>query len=135
MAHRYGPGPISPLYLVTQSGIIAAVLSPRLEAAWYVGLLVVVGMIAFLFQPLTQPDWIVHTIAWLGLVGIVYPRKALGTLRWALLVGFGLGWLAWMGYVLAPGWASWITYQSVRAVGIGLFCWAALTPQPKLRLA
>lgn len=135
VAHRYGAGPISPLYLVTQAGIFAAVLLPRKATLWFLGLLVVIGGIAFLTHPLTRPDWLVHTVAWLGLVGSVYPLKALGRLRLALLVSFGLGWVAWMSYVLAPGWASWIAYQSVRAAGIGLFCWAALYPEPKLRLA
>lgn len=135
VAHCYGQFPISPLYLVTQTGLIAAVLLPRRDTLWFLGLLVPVAGIAFLTYPLGKPDWLVHTVAWLGLTGSVYPLKALGRLRWALLVSFGLGWVAWMGYVLSPGWISWIGYQSVRAVGIGLFCWAAWHPEPQLRLA
>lgn len=135
VAHRYGGFPISPLYLVTQTGIFALVLLPRRQALWFLGLLVTIGGIAFLTHPLGTPDWLVHTVAWLGLVGCVYPLKALGKLRLAVLVSFGLGWFAWMSYVLAPGWSSWLAYQGVRAVGIGLFCWAAWNPEPKLRLA
>lgn len=134
IAHRYGGFPISPLYLVSQTGLIAAVLLPRRDALWFLGLLVTIGGIAMLTQSLRRPDWVVHTVAWLGLTGIVWPLP-LGKLRLCLLVSFGLGWLAWMSYILYPGWESWIAYQGVRATGVGLFCWAALHPEPRLRLA
>ena len=78
------------------------------------------------------PDLLLRTVAWLGIVAIVW-RLPVPRLWLALGTTFGLGWVAWLGYVLSPGWPSWGVYQGVRAVGIGLFCWAAVG-QPTLRV-
>jgi hypothetical protein len=45
-------------------------------------------------------------------------------IRLPVLITFGLGWLAWLGYNMLPAWSTWGVYQSVRACGLGVFCWA-----------
>lgn len=135
VAHVAGPWPISPLYLVSQAALIGAVLLPRRDARWFLGLLLFSALAASLVLPLYQPDLFVHTVAWWGITLMVLERPALGRLRTALLVAFGGGWLCWLGYFLAPSGGSWALYQVCRAVGIGLFCWAAWKPAPTLRIA
>lgn len=128
------PWLVNAVYPVSQAGIVGAVLLARQEARLFVGLLVVVGILTVLTEGLTGPDILLETVSAGGVVVIVWPRP-LGRLRLALLVAFGGGWLAWMGYLLDPGWLWWSVYQLLRAVGYGLFCWASLRPGPVLRLA
>lgn len=147
LVHRYGPSPLSPLYLVTQGALIGSVLLPRDDALWFLGLLAVAMGLRLLGGVPTQPDLLVHTVAWWGIVLMVWHRPTLGRLRLSLLVSFGLGWLAWFIYVLwpdSPGVltanlprpsGTWEAFQLCRAVGIGLWCWAAWKPAPTLRIA
>lgn len=134
-AHWADPWVVSVVYPVSQSALIGAVLAERNEAWAFLGVLVLTGLATVLGRGVDGPDVLLRTVAWGGVVSIVGSRPALGRLRTALLVAFGLGWVAWIGYTVAPGWTSWIAYQVVRAVGLGLFCWASMKPSPGLRLA
>ena len=131
-SHWTGTWFVSALYPVSQAALIGALLLQKPQALLFTGALVLVGLFGVLTHGTQTPEVLLHTVAWLSVVGIVWPLP-LGRLRLALLGYFGLGWLAFLGYVLQPGWASWGLYQGTRALGIGLFCWAA--HQPRLRLA
>jgi len=124
-AHWVHPVAISAVYPVTQAAMIGAVFLSRAEARCFLGVLIATGLAAAVSGQL--PDVLLHTVAWLGLVGILWPLPH-GSLRSAMLLLFGVGWLAWLGYVLRPGWTSWGLYQSIRAVSIAWFCWAAYRP-------
>jgi hypothetical protein len=138
------PWPGSALYPLAQTAVIAFVFLRSLEASAFVGILAVVTAGAILTQGWATSTLVVRTIAWGAIVSMVW-RPRVGRLREALLVYFGLGWAAWMIYSLSPGmrsdghvppltWTSWSLYQVMRAMGIGLFCWAAWKPSPSLRL-
>jgi hypothetical protein len=125
---------VSLVYPVSQAALVGAVLLDREEAAIFVAGLVSIGVVAVLWKGVGTPDVLVHTVAWASIAIVALDRAALGKLRLALLVAFGFGWLAWLGYTLSPGWPTWLAYQGVRALGIGTFCWAAANPGPTLRL-
>jgi hypothetical protein len=117
------PWAVSLAYRVGQAGLIGMVLLPRVEAAVVVWVLVAVAITEAVMTQVQGPPILTDTVARLTVVGIAWPRTR-GRLRQALLLLFGLGWLAWMGYGLWPGWASWGVYQGCRALGTGWFCWA-----------
>lgn len=133
-AHWMGPFLVSPVYLVSQASIVGFVFLSRRDAITLVGVLVAVGIGAVLWKGVEGPDVLLHTAAWLPIVWIVWPLKQLGWLRTSLLVAFGVGWVCWMGYAIWPGWGSWLFYQSARLNSILLFCWAATSPLPRLKL-
>lgn len=133
VSHWTGTWFISAVYPVSQAALVGLVFLHRQDALLLTGTLVIVGLMTVLQHGVTTPEVLLHTVAWLTVVGIVYPLP-LGPLRTMLLVAFGLGWLAYLGYVLRPGWTSWGLYQAVRAVSLGFFCWANVSP-PRMRLA
>lgn len=128
------PDLVGNLYPITQAAIIGAVFLDRIEAAQFAAALVIVAIVAILWRGPLGADVLLRTVAWGGVVGLVADRWALGRLRTALLVSFGLGTLTWWGYAAWPGLNSWLFYQGVRALGIAWFCWAAVHPVPRLAL-
>ncbi len=134
VSHWTGTWFVSAVYPVSQAAIVGAVFLDRREALQFTGALVVLGLVSVLTHGVSTPEVLLHTVAWLGAAGVV-AFLPLGRLRVALLVLFAGGWLAYLGYVLQPGWPSWLRYQEVRALSIGLFCWAQWKPHPILRLA
>lgn len=127
-AHWVDPWLIGLVYPVSQSALVAAVLLDRREAAKLLAVLLLIGVGAALWHGVQGPDVLLRTVAWGAIAGIAFDRWELGRLRMSLLVTFGLGLIAWMGYAIWPGWTSWLVYQGARAFGIGLFCWAAFRP-------
>lgn len=119
-------------YALFQSMIAAAVLVEG-PTFWVVaGLLVASTAITGLIDD----DLFGFTVAGLSIAVIVWRfRQMPNLLRLSLLIGFGGGVLAWWGYCLTPGWAGWLAFQGTRLASVALFCWAALTPGPRLRLA
>ena len=115
----------SALYPVTQVGVITAVLVPWRQAAWYVAGLVLAAVMTVLWEGVGHTTLLLDTVAAGVVCWLVWPRRDLGRLRSLLLIAFGVGWLAWVGYVFAPGWTTWGLYQGMRAVSCGLFCWAS----------
>lgn len=134
----YGPHPLldpwlaATVYPVSQAGILVLALGERREAPAFIGLLVLAGFVAVFWEGIAGPSLFLETIAAGIIVRIAWhvPEKRLRAL---LLYAFGIGWLAWVGYTLNPGWLSWGLYQSVRAVSLGMFCWANLYQQPIFR--
>lgn len=131
VSHRVGTFPVGPPYLALQAGLIAGVLAPKLVAQRFGMILAATALFAMLYLDPEVPNVLMYTVAWLGLLAIVWPEPLTRRVRWMLAVAFGGGWLAWMGYVLRPDFASWATYQVVRTTGLGLFCWASWAPSPR----
>lgn len=125
-AHWVDPWLLSTIYPAVQALVLASVLLPLPALLRFAGVLSLTGALAVLLVGVGQPDVFLHTVAWTGLVVIAWPHPEL---RWPIAISFGLGWLAWVAYSIAPGWTTWGIYQSVRAVGLGVFCWATV-PQP-----
>lgn len=133
-AHFANPWVMSKVYPVSQAAIVGLVLLSRREALLLIATLVWVGALDVVWIGVGDFDILLRTVAWLSVVGIIFPLKQLGRLRLSLLVAFGVGWVCWMGYAIWPGWTSWSGYQLTRLAGILLFCWAATSPLPQLRL-
>jgi hypothetical protein len=129
-AHWTDPWLVGLVYPVSQAALIGAVLLDRSEATLLVWVLVWTAIAAALWEHVQGPDVLVRTVAWGSVTGLAYERPALGMLRRALLVSFGLGWLCWLAYALAPGWSSWGAYQAVRLAGLLLFCAACCANPP-----
>jgi hypothetical protein len=121
-------------YPVSQAALVSFVFLTRRDTRIFLGTLLVVGVIAVLWRGVRGPDILLATVAFGGVAGIVIDRWALGHLRTALLVYFGVGLVAWWCFAARPGLWSWSVYQCTRAAGIGLFCYAATRPNPGLVL-
>lgn len=125
VSHWTGTFPVGPAYLTLQGGLVVWALAPRERAARYLAVLAGTASFVMLNLDPGKPDVLVHTVAWLGLLAMTWPF-APQRVRVVLGVAFGLGWLAWMGYVWQPGWPTWLTYQGTRVLGAGAFCWGAV---------
>jgi len=129
-ASRWGaPQLWSTVYPVSQAGIVLGVLLPRKVALVSFAGVLLLALLALFGTGAHWPDLILRAGCWGAIVAALWYRWDLGTVRTSLLVYFGLGLVAWAGYVALPGWTSWGMYQGVRAVGIGLFSWAVLRPE------
>lgn len=132
--HWVAPWVISAVYPVSQAAIIGAVFLPRAKAWMLLFLLVAIALVALGWEGATGPDLLLPTIVGGTVAVIVLPQKALGWLRWSLLVGFTGTAIVWWAYAEWPGWTTWALYQSLRAVATVLFGIAALKPGPHLSL-
>lgn len=125
---------VSSLYPIAQVTLLGAALLPRAEwrpFCWWFG---TAALVDLLFAGLGAPELFLHTLAWGALVLIVWRHPETQMLRLPVAVSFGLGWLGWIAYLLAPGWATWGTYQGVRALGLGVFCWSTLRAPQLVRV-
>jgi len=135
-AHFVDPWVISIAFPVSQTAIVGAVLLlHRRDKVILLLTLVAVGMVAVALQGVHGPDVLLSTVASGAAAGIAWQRREIGRLAVALIVAFGATAIAWLGYAIAPGWPTYLVYHVARAVGIALFCWAALRPGPSLRIA
>lgn len=119
------------VYPVSQAGLVVVALARR-EAPVYVGMLMLAGLIAVAWEGVTGPTLFLDIVAAGVVVSVVWDRPS--ALRGPLLVAFGGGLLAWIVYLFAPSLLTWGLYQTSRALGIGMFCWASLKPHPMLRV-
>lgn len=133
-AHLISPAVISVIYPVSQAALFGAVLLTRRDAWIFLGTLTLTAVVSLLWRGPEGPEVLLRTVAMLGVAGIVFDRWQMGTLRTALLTYCGLGWCAWVVYMLLPAWPSWAMYQSARLAGIVLFCWAASHPALRLHV-
>lgn len=131
-AHWLPPLSISLVYPVLQTALVCAVFLVRRHAMYYTLALVGVGVSAALLP--VAGDVFLRLFAWVSIAFIVWPLP-LGRVRQALILYFFVGLAAWMAYRMAPGWPTWLVYQSVRAVALGMMAWAAVRPRPALSLA
>lgn len=123
---------VSLVYPVSQTLLIAAVLLPRRDTLWFAGAIVMAGLLSIAWRGTDGPEILLRSVAWLGLCGLIVDRWALGPLRTALLVSFGLGWFAWLGRSLWPILPWWYIGQTVRLAGLLLFCRAMTVTRPAL---
>jgi len=121
LAHGVDPWFVNALYPVSQAGLVAVVLLPRRDAKLAIGVLVVAALLVLWLEGIQGPDVLLETVSAGVVVGSVWRHPQF---RGSFATAFGGGWLAWMGYLLAPGLATWGLYQTVRALGVGWFCWA-----------
>lgn len=134
-AHWGNSWAVGLLYPVSQAAIVGLVFLSRRDALYLIIALGGVGLLDVFGFGFEIPDILVRTVAWLSITGIVWRLPQLERLRTSLLVTFGAGWLCWMGYAINPGWFSWSGYQFTRLLGILLFCWAATSPLPRLKIS
>lgn len=119
-AHWLDPWIISRTYPLVQALALGIVVLPE-PRVWRL-LLVLVS--AWLVSAATVgPDIVTHTVAWTSIVLMVWPPR--DRVQRAMALIFAGTWLGWMAYTIAPGWWSWGAYQGLRAVGLGVFCWAS----------
>lgn len=131
-AHWMAPWLVSAVYPVSQAALVGLVLLPRVEAAWFIGALVLVGIVAVLTNGTNGPDRLLHTVAWLSIVGLLARRPSPFQ---RLALAFAALWLAWIAYALSPGWPTWLVFQGMRLGGILAFCRIAWKPPLALRIA
>lgn len=132
-AHWVDPWLVSAVYPVSQAAIVAAVLLKRDDALMFLFGITLIGVLSIVFEELHQPN-VLRIASWGAIVGIVYPLP-LGKVRVAFLVTFGIGLAAWLLFTALRDWPTWLAYQGIRAIGIGLFCWAvAMRRQTTLTL-
>jgi len=129
----WGSPILETVYPITQAGMVLAVFTQRRAFLILLGGLVIAGLVAVAWEGTQGPSVLLETVAAAFVVRIVWPLKD-RRLRATLLVWFGLGWVMWVTYTLWPGLVAWGGYQAVRALSIGLFCWASLDLKPHLRL-
>ena len=119
----------SVVYPMTQAAIVAAVLLPRAEVAFYLATMLAASSVAVVWQGV-GPDAGARAVAWVPLVWIVARRQEMpARLRFSLAVYFGLGWLMWAVHVRWLVVATWYQYQLARIVGLVLFA-RAVNSQP-----
>lgn len=120
-AHWVNPWLVSAIYPMAQAVLLAAVLVPNPGVWRFAGIVAAVGGLAFASRGIVQPDVFLHTVAWAGLLVVAWPQRPL---RPTVVATFGVGWIGWLLYSIAPTWETWGLYQGIRAFGIGLLCWA-----------
>lgn len=123
-AHWVDPWLVSALYPAAQAVVLGMVLLPGFALGNLLWIVLGATAVPLLWRSEAHPEVFAHTVAWTALVVIAWPHR---DLRAPVVVTFGLGWLAWLGYNMLPSWGTWGAYQGVRALGLGAFCWATLS--------
>ena len=126
IAHAHPPlaDLVGNTYPIAQAALIVGALVSVREAAIALGAFVWVGLLAMVWA--ANIDVLLSTVAFGTVAGLALTRPLDRKLGLALVVTFGAGLLAWYWYAANPSWTSYGVYQSERAIGTGLFCWAAL---------
>lgn len=134
VAHVADPLTVSIVYPVTQGGLAGvALFGVGKDALVFLGTLVWAGLLAVLWQDTPHPDVLLATVAFLTVALVAFGNWKLDDrLRPALVVYFGVGWLAWCAFAAWPSWNTYALYQTTRLAGILLFCRAVWSPGPQL---
>lgn len=123
-SHWTGHPLVSSTYPLLQAGLIAAAVFPPEDDWLYVWTLAGAGLASVWLTGVTGLEILLHTVAWLPLASAALSRRGV-PFRPALLLSFGLGWVAWLAYTGWPGWSTWILFQLTRVAGTTAFCVAA----------
>ena len=115
-----GPAFPSQVYPVLQAGLFALALLPRRAVSWVMVAVLAAASTSIMARGAEGLDILLRVVAWGSVAGIGWFAKD-AALRASLLIAFGLGCLAWLAYVYAPGWWTWGFLQTCRAVGTGWF--------------
>lgn len=130
-----GANVASHVYPITQTAIIVAVLLDRYTALFVLTVLLFAATLSLLAWP-EQPDLILHSLAWGGIGYVANRMRPIGTLWLSLFCAFGLALPCWWWFIASgQSLAALLAMQGCYAVGVGLFCWSTLRPEPKLRVA
>jgi hypothetical protein len=124
------------VYPIVQTTLIAAtLLLDRRHAVALLAALTAMGIVTVAWHGASGPDVLLRSVASLSVVVIAWRRWELPLpLRIALVMYFGLGWLAWLAYAARPGVATWYGYQASRLAGLLAYGWATIRAGPQLRL-
>lgn len=134
-AHWVNPDLVGNLYPLTQAAIVGAVLLDRDDASMLVIALCLVGAASIAWNGPEGREILLATTANGAVAGIAWQRRAIGRVRLSLLVSFGAVGVCWWFYAGWPTWDSYNLYQGVRAIGLLLFCRAAVSPGPSLTVS
>ena len=119
--HRYA----SQVYPVTQAAIFAAVLLPSHKGVErLVALILCAAAISILARNAAGLDVMLHVISWGAISALAWMQMPNGVLRTCLTLGFGLGAIAWVGFVAYPTFGWWGAYQVTRLIAVGGFVYA-----------
>lgn len=127
-AHWLAPDVIGNVYPLGQAALIGMAVLRAQHADWLLTFLIAMALVTVFWTGASGQDVFFRTTAWGTIVGLAHGTPQLGRYRTMLLWAFGVGWLAWLPYATWPSWGTWIGFQTVRGVGIGLFCWATTGP-------
>ncbi len=132
LGHWFSPTAVTFSYVISQSVLVGAVFLSRREAVRLFWMLLCLAPLAVFLIPITGGhDYLLHLVAWVS-AAIIAQEHALGRLRTALVVYFGLGSAAYLWLATAVSLPAMLTYQSTRLAGILLFCAVAWNPRPRL---
>ena len=123
-AHPHLADVMGNTYPIMQAALIVGALVSAKEAALVLGALVWAGLLAIVWA--SNVDVLLNTVACGTIAGVALIRPVPPKLRLALVVSFGVGLVAYWAYAADQSWTNYRIYQSERAIGTGLFCWAAL---------
>lgn len=132
--HRLSGHPlIHRVYPIAQALLVLAVFRDRKDVHAWNALLAVLGVTMLFLDPMPHNDVIVRLAAFGAVCWTVWRIPSLPhDLRRSLLCYFGLGLLAWLGYVQSPTVIGWACMQSVRVFGTAWFCLAIQCQRPRL---
>jgi hypothetical protein len=113
-------------YPISQAALFALVLLPSRKALeLFVAVLLAAAAISILARDAAGVDVLLRCIAWGSISALAWTMLAKGALRTCLTLGFGALTVAWLAYLLVPGWWTWGAYQGVR-LGVAVWwCYAA----------
>mgnify|MGYP001559136752 CR=1 FL=1 len=121
LAHWVSPPLISQVYPVTQAGLFALVLAPASVAVPVIGLTIAAAGASVTWRDAAGLDFLLHAVAWGSTAVLAWRYLLAGPLRTSLLVGFGGGLVAWLGFASDPGFMWWGALQTCRALAAGWF--------------
>lgn len=128
MAHFGNPWLPVAVYPLTQSLMVGTLLLENQEAVILIAVLTFVALVEIFWEGVSGPHALLQTVAFGSVVGIAWSQPE-ERLKLTLVTAFGLGGIAWLAYLVEPGWTTWGFYQAVRAVSLGMFCWANRAPR------
>ncbi len=122
LGHWFSPTAVTFSYVIGQSVLVAAVFLSRRETARLFWTFVCLAPLAVFLVPITGGhDYLLHLAAWVS-AACIAQEQALGRLRTALVIYFGLGSAAYLWLAIAVSLPAMLAYQSTRLLGIVLFC-------------
>ena len=116
---------VSQVYPVLQAALFILVLLPRKYAEWVIAVILVAASVSIAARDAAGLDVLLRVVAFGSVAGVAWLTLKPSVLRSSLIVAFGGGAVAWVGYVLSPGWTSYAGIQVARVAGTALWCLAA----------
>jgi len=121
-AHWISPWLVSAVYPIAQTLVLGMVLIPAALLWRFLVAVAITTGLALALAGTWRPELLIHTVCWTGILVMAWPYREI---RGATVWTFGMGWIAWVVFATLPTFATWGVYQGMRALGLGVFCWAA----------